>query len=507
MTLQIPTLRPYQFGATALAQKAFMKHKHVLLVSCQGSGRTFMFSSMALRSIKKGYKVLIVSNRAKLLRQTGGSLTKFGIDAEYISAKHRAIPTGNCIVATAQTLQRRFQFPEYQEFLKSVDFLIIDECHYQNYNFLLECDIFKKRWVLGTTATPVRTGKMRQLGLDYEVIVEGISVQAGIDLGFIVPARHFTLDAPDLSTVEINPIKGEYKSNDLFRVYDTPRVYGGLISEFKKICNNEKTIVFCCSQIHAIQTCVELNNAGISSKFIVSGIKKDDENYHIFENNQHLTGKKQDIEDEFARGEFLCLCNVAVYVAGFDDITIRNVILLRAMLQESTFDQTAGRGSRISEGKTFFRLLDFGGNIARHGLYERTKINSLWHNESSGGGVVMTKDCDPLKKDKEGKNGCGRLIHISYPICPFCGFIFKTKEEEREIELTEIVGGKFRFKDMTAIELAAYAELNGYDKRWVFRQIFMGNDDKGFKKGMRELNYENKFIYLTLQRLKFGNKK
>jgi hypothetical protein len=169
--------------------------------------------------------------------------------------------------------------------------------------------------------------------------------------------------------------------------------------------------------------------------------------------------------------------------------------MLRATLSETLYDQCIGRGSRLYNGKKFFRILDFGGNVARHGLFERKKVNSLWHDYKEGSGVVMTKECPPLEKDKEGKNGCGRLIHISYPECPFCKYIFKTKEEVRDIELREIIGGEFKFRDMSAIQLRAYAELNGYPARWMWRQLWIGNEEKDFRRGLRELGYQNNFIY------------
>ena len=109
------------------------------------------------------------------------------------------------------------------------------------------------------------------------------------------------------------------------------------------------------------------------------------------------------------------------------------------------------------------------------------------------------------KKDKDGKTGCNRLIHISYPVCCFCGFIFKTQEELREIELHEIIGDKFKFRDMTASQLAAYAELNGFKKAWIFRMLWTLNTEKDFRAAMRSLNYSNKFIYVLLKR--FGEKK
>ncbi len=500
-----PQLRPYQSGLVARIRSGFVKHKHVLAVLPTAGGKTFCFSHIAHSAYGRGYSILILSNRVKLLSQSGGSLVKFGLSPEFVTAGKQAVPTGRCVVAMAQTLQRRYLKPEWTEYLKSVDLLIIDEIHIQDFNFILESGLFDKKWILGVTATPFRKGKQRQLGLDFEILIEGANIPTLIDLGYIVPARHFALDAPDLSAVGINPIDGDYIQGDLYRTFNTPKIYGGVISEFQRLGNNEKTIVFCCNQIHAIKTCLAFNEAGIKSKFITSGLRRDDEDFNVFEDNVHLTGRQDEVLHEWEFGDVTVLCNVAIFTTGADFPFIRNVILNRATLSESLFRQILGRGCRTFEDKKFFRVFDFGDNIKRHGLFEKPLVAGLWHEFREGNGVASTKLCPPDKKDKEGKFGCSRLIHIGYPKCCFCGYIFTTKEEIREIELREIIDGKFKFKEMTPQQLLAYSELNGYHKNWVFKQLWIGNTEKDFRSAMRSLGYSNKFIYVLLKR--FGEKK
>ena len=500
--MTVPKLREYQQVCVELAKRAFIKFKHVLLVSAQGSGKTFMFSYIALSAIRKGRKVLILTNRSKLLDQTDGALAKFGITAEYINPSHPHVPTGNCVVGTAQTLARRYQKPKWTEYLKSVDLLIIDEIHCQDFNFIFESGLFKDKWVLGVTATPKRSGKQRQLGLDFEVIVEGLSVVHGIELGFLKPSRHFTLDAPDLSKVPINSLDGDYSQTAMFKQYDSPKRYGGVIKAFMDHGNNDKTVCFCSSQLHAIKTCVEFNNAGIKAKFLISGLKSNDEDYHIYEDNLRYTGSESDIFKDWEFGDTTVVCNVAKYTTGADFPFVINIILNRATLSENLYIQMCGRGARPFDGKDFFRILDFGSNYERFGAFENPRAMSLWHDYKEGCGVQPTKECHVDKKDKNGKMGCGRLIATFYAECPFCGYVFKTPEELKEIELREIIGGKFKFKEMSAVELAAYAELNGYHKAWVFRQLWIGSDEKGFKSGMKSLGYESKFIYRMINQYK-----
>lgn len=481
--------------------EAMRSYKHCLCQAQGGFGKTYCFSWIAIKTAEKGNRILILSNRAELLIQTGGSLDKMGAKVQYISPKHRKVPTGNIVVAMAQTLRRRYEDPKWIEYLKSVDLLVIDEAHMGDFDYIFESKLFDDKWVLGFTATPKRTGKMRQLGLDYRCIVLGTKTSRLIELGRLVPARYFTLDAPDLSKVEIDSKDGDYKTSQLQAAYDTPARYGGLVSEYSKITPGTSSICFCASQIHAIQTCIELNKAGIPAKYLISGLKKDSDGYELWQDSLNFTGRREDIISEFKAGKFLILVNARILTTGFDAPNIVNVILNSATLSFTLYLQEIVRGSRPFSGKTSFTVLDFGGNYARHGSYESDKVWSLWHEVREGGGIVPQKVCPTDKKDKEGKCGCNRLIPTFYPVCPFddCGYIFATEKEIRDIELTEIVGGKLKFSEMSAEQLVAYAELNGYAKTWAFRQMWIGGGDVGFKKGMKSLGYEWGYIYRQLK--------
>lgn len=496
-------LRDYQIRLVEKSREALKKNKHIIVQAATGSGKTLCFSYLAKLSTQKGRKVVILSNRVELLIQSEGSLRRLGVEAEYISPSHKKVPTGNCIVAMAQTLRARFGKPEWKEFLQSVDILIVDEIHMQDANYLLESNIFKDKFVLGFTATPRRGGKQRQLGLDFAEIVDAVTTQDLIDGGYLVPAVHYTLDAPDLSKLtEINPMTGDYNETSMAALFDNPKMYAGVIENYKALTPDTKAIVFCCNQTHAIQTCLEFENAGISARFLVSGLKKTDKGYDLFKNNQHLTGKRKTIVEDFGKGRFQVLCNASILTTGFDCPSIETVIVNRATQSLALVLQMYGRGGRPYPGKDHFNILDFGDNVKRHGAYELERKWSVWHDTKEGGGVAMTKECDPIQEDCKGKTGCGRLIHIGYSECPFCGYIFKTPEELRIVELSKIVDG-FELKDMTPQQLVAYAELKHYNKRWVFRKIYEGSEDRRqFVAAMKQLGYDYKFIYRTYDEYK-----
>lgn len=494
----VPVLRPYQDKFLSDVTEAMKSFRHVMCQLPTGGGKTLVFSEIARRASIKGSNILIVSNRSELLIQSGGSLARFNIHAEYISPKYRKVPTAKVVVAMAQTLRRRIDKPEMEAYLRSVDLLIIDEAHMADFDFLHESGIFKNTYTLGFSATPKRSGKSRQLGLDYSAICYGVPASELVDGGFLVPARYFTLDAPDLSKVEVDSKDGDYKSGQLFKAFNSPQRYEGLAREYQRICPSTLALCFCANQAHAITTCAELNAAGIPSRFLISGFGKDDEGYELLESHKHLTGKREDILAAFARGEFLILVNSGILVAGYDRPEIRTIILNSSTMSLTRYLQMIGRGSRPSEGKDHFKVLDFGGNFAREGFgrYEERRRFSLWHDDRCGQGVVPMKICPSDKKDKEGKSGCSRPIPMTSQVCPFddCKFIFATEKELRDAELSEIVDGKFVFKDMTIEELSAYQELHGYNKYWLYRKIWMSTrDDSEFRKILRNMGYKYGF--------------
>jgi len=99
------------------------------------------------------------------------------------------------------------------------------------------------------------------------------------------------------------------------------------------------------------------------------------------------------------------------------------------------------------------------------------------------------------------------VILSSYSICPFCGHVFKTEREEFEVELQERLQEEPKtFKEMSVDGLIAYADLNGYKKAWIWRQLWnRAESEKQFRDDMRFLGYKNPFIYRMQHQYKTGN--
>jgi len=522
-------LRPYQKKGIEDIKKFFVSGgKHAIFQAPTGTGKTVIFCQLAKLVSEKNKKVLILTNRAELLYQTGGSLKKIGLNAFFIQAGTKIISNNFSIyVAMSDTLRNRItdKIEYWIEFIKSIDLFIIDEAHLQNFNYIFESGLVDKKHLIGFTATPKRSGKMKQLALDYEKIIDTLSVKAAIESDYLVNDDYFGFGAPDLSDVEFDSLKGDYKENQLFAKFNSPKIYSGAVKNYNELTPKTKALIFCVNIEHCIKTAIEFNNQGIDAKFIVSNVSipKEPKNdcsegkkvayldklakYELYKNNLHLTGERKTIFKDFADKRFPVLINAGIATTGFDDPSIETIIILRATLSMSLWLQMLGRGSRISENKTHFNILDFGGNAEILGHYSEDRIWSLWHEKFNGQGLPPIKECGfnsegkPISKLK----GCKRPILAMYKICPFCGFKYPEKIQN-EIDLSQIIFDDSlrigvrtkRLKDMENKELYEYWKIKKHKTAWLWRQLFY----KGGPEMIETFGNEYKWSSSTIEKAK-----
>jgi superfamily II DNA or RNA helicase len=463
-------LRPYQKEAkTAISSLFAQGKKTVILCKPTGSGKTVTFASMAREAVLNGFIVGIVVDRKELLDQAREKLIDYGLNPSIITAGRTGKAGSKSYVATVQTLVRR-DIPE-------VNLWIIDEAHKGIFDKLFELRQFKDVFIIGATATPFRTGKMKQLSDYYEELVEKVTVNDLIQLGFLVPAITYGAKV-DTSKIKIK--RGEYDVEELYQAFDKPTLYAGVVDKYRRFGEGTKAIVFNINVEHSKKVTAAFNASGISAV--------------------HLDGKtpkkeRESILSAFSKGLFRVLCNVEVLTTGYDEWTIETIIVNLATESLPKWLQMAGRGSRITPKqfkgvsgklqKEHFNLIDMGGNVFKLGFWEQDREFSLSHKIKDMIEAAPVKSCPEDKKDENEKDGCGAILHASAAKCKICGFIFpKVISEPKEAEFVQLENKEFLplelvgkgWGSMSMEELEKVREIKGYKMGWIIKQILLNKD-------------------------------
>lgn len=472
------TLRPYQQTAVDEVRVALGKYRRVLFQLPTGGGKTICFSYMALSSQRFNRKVLIVSSRTEILMQNGGALERFGLDVSYISPKSKKIPATNVVVGMAQTIRRRMENPEWLEYLKSVEMMIVDECHESVADPIHET-LSENCFVLGVTATPRRRGTITQLGDLYKAMVQGVTVKELIDLGYLSKAKYYSIAAPKLDDIPIDYGRGDYNQKALAAKFENKTLYKGVVDEFMRLTPDKKAIFFCCSSQQTIAITKELNDRGIPARYLLSGNFEDDDMY---------SGKRSDVIEDFKHNKFQVLVNLGIAIAGFDQPDVEVVVLNYATISITKYLQSVGRGSRVTPTKKDFVILDCGENFRKHGFYEDDRVWCLWHDNHVGTGPLMVKECDTTKIDCNGHYGCGQLVPVTMKVCKNCGYVFRTEQFEYQLHLEEVSA---QSEANTIEKFCAEKRLEGWKLSRIMVSVCLanaGNERKAFIKAYLALN-------------------
>lgn len=380
-----------------------------MLRSEVGSGKTVIFSDLAYSTIQKDTPTMIVCNRQKLVRQSARTLEKYGLKP-YILMQTKTPPSDTkLIVASADTLRSR-DFPAH------IRMVIIDECHLASFNKILDKCLERNLWVLGVSATPV-PNKTNLLHQYYERIITTKPTWKHIEDGELVMDIYVkTKDNPDMTGAKTHKTAYgyDYSSKDLFAAFNKPRIYSGVVSNYLKYAKFKRAVCFCTSVEHSKKTAEAFRSQGISAAHIDGSDPEE---------------VRERIQADFEAGKYYVLCNCAIYTFGWDCPSVEVVIVNRATASYELWRQMIGRGARPYGDKSFFLVIDHGGNKDRHGgLVDEVdwNLDPPELRKKSKKGVAPTKLC--VNKD------CECIIPVQATVCPVCKATQPQKSKGKEAE-------------------------------------------------------------------------
>jgi type I restriction enzyme R subunit len=379
--------RYYQDIAIDRALEAVANGKQrVLLTLATGTGKTFIAFQIAWKLFQSRWnlsrepnrrpRILFLADRNILADQAYNAFSAFPADAlvridpEIIRRRGSVPKNGSIFFTIFQTFMTGRDgegkpAPSFGEYPPDFfDFIIIDECHRggandeSNWRAIME--YFSPAVQLGLTATPKREGNADT----YRYFGEPVyiySLKEGINDGFLTPFKvkqiATTVDEYRY-TADDMLIEGEVEEGKLYREEDFNRVIE--IKEREKyrvkvfmeaIDQNQKTIVFCATQEHALAV-----------RDLINQMKKSGDPHYCV----RVTANDGTIGDQFLR-EFqdndktipAILTTSQKLSTGVDARNVRNIVLMRPINSMIEFKQIVGRGTRLFEGKDYFTIYDF----------------------------------------------------------------------------------------------------------------------------------------------------
>ena len=434
---------------------------------------TVIFSEIIRRHLKTDMfnRVLVLTHRTELFSQSVKAVVNAGTTVTELKAGMKTSRTHaecRCLVAMVETMKRR-DLTKFGEFT----LIIIDEAHRAEFKKIIQH--YSDTYIIGATATPISASKKDPLKNYYNDIVESATITSLIEGGYLATPRHFKAKFDGSG---LRKKGGEFTSGSQFEALDSKVVYENLVSLWRKHAGDMKTIVFNVNKEHTLKTTKEFQLAGVKADHILSGDKKRDEKIEAYRNN-----------------EIQVLLNCDIATTGFDIPDIQCVVVNRSTASLPLWLQMVGRGSRTAPDKTEFTILDFGGNIDRHGMWhsERDWKDIFWNPGVAGENPAPHRECEE----------CGWLMFASIRICPGCGAVQPTPEQKEaekvrgyleEVGATHIDGahiddlsisdlyhlektGKYKPSYIARVArtrgeeaLAEYAKMKGYSKKWLFYQ-------------------------------------
>jgi DNA repair protein RadD len=258
--------------------------------------------------------------------------------------------------------------------------------------------------VCGFTATPYRldSGRLDQ-GDDklFDDIVYEYPLAEAVRDGWLAPLSSKGTNASiDVSGVTVRG--GEFVESELEDAANDAALIQAAVDEIIKLGEKRRRwVLFCCGVRHAQNVCDALRARGIVAATINGDTPKDE---------------RERVIADFRSGKIRAVTNVRVLTTGFDVPEIDLLAMLRPTLSTGLYVQMAGRGMRKTDGKRDCVVLDFAGNVMRHGPVDQAG-NNPHHDDRRGKAAVNTV---AARKCPD----CGELNALNATICVSCGYGF-----------------------------------------------------------------------------------
>ncbi|MBM4152632.1 MAG: DEAD/DEAH box helicase, partial [Kiritimatiellaceae bacterium] len=382
--------RYYQDIAVERVMAAIAEQRtRILLTLATGTGKTFIAFQIAWKLFNARWnlsgqptrrpRILFLADRNILANQAYNSFSAFAEDSMVriepgdIRKKGKVPKNGSLFFTIFQTfMSGPNETPWFGEYPPDFfDCIVIDECHRGGANdegsWRGILDYFSPAVQLGLTATPKRKDNVDTYAYFGEPVYI-YSLKEGINDGFLTPFRvkqisttldYYTYTADDTvveGDIEVGRVYEEADFNKIIEIQSREKKRVEIF--MSQINPNDKTLVFCANQLHALAVRDLINQMKTSpDPNYCQRVTADDGML----GEQHL----RDFQDNEKTIPTI-LTTSQKLSTGVDARNIRNIVLMRTVNSMIEFKQIIGRGTRLYDGKDYFTIYDF---VKAHGHF------------------------------------------------------------------------------------------------------------------------------------------
>jgi len=386
----------------------------------------------------RGGRNLILQHRQELVEQNAVKFRRVNPNTRIgLFTADMKTWNGDTTFAMVQTLVRNM------DHMPTFDRVTIDEAHHAtspSYIKILEavrdrnprCEIF------GVTATPTR-GDGVGLRKVFSNVADSITLGELISLGFLVRPRTFicALAGTKEKLAQVKRTRsGEYDMDEVASIMDVSVHNETVVSKWKEIAGDRRTIVFASTVEHAAHVCETFRAAGVNAAVVTGNTP---------------SGERAAMMKSLATGDLQVLCNVAVLTEGTDIPPVSCILLLRPCSSKSVLVQAVGRGLRTVNPEEYpgvtkkdCIVIDFGNSLATHKTLE-----------------VRSKLDDRLKMCP----ACQGRVPCTEEVCSLCGHEFKG--DGKEVIIKTAGSDEETEEVITNIELIEANLLDQSPFKWI----------------------------------------
>ncbi len=397
-------LRSYQRQALDQTYSWFHENQgNPLIVLPTGSGKSLVMAYLVLETLSQwpGQRILIVTHVKELIRQNYEEMLRLwpecpcGIYSAGIGQRQHDAQVLFC------GIQSVYDKPDI---IGECDLVMIDEAHLisgrRNSMYRQFLDAVAAPCV-GLTATHYRLDQ-GYLHKGEGALFNGIAYEANVgdlvDDGWLAPLISKATKIR-ISTQGVKSRGGDFIISELAKAV-RPATEDAIAETVEMGRDRGSWLLFGVTVAHCEDIVDELEKHGIAADAVFGDTPKQE---------------RDDALAEFKNGEIRAMVSCGVLTTGFNAPSVDLLAMLRPTQSTGLYVQICGRGMRNAPGKDNCLVLDFAGNIFRHGPIDAVKPTRP---TSGDEGEAPVKECPE----------CGSLIHTAVRVCPDCGYAFPKPE-------------------------------------------------------------------------------